>query len=210
MMLTNQSKHTVQFSDLAWDASEPEFPQAWMVGRYLERYAKRYGITNIRLRHRVILAELLQDGGWSVTVHSDIDSIDISERFDYLLIAAGFFGGPLIDQALVPRELPWVHSSEYRDLVQLLGKGAKSGDGGKILVVGGQMSGVEIAGTIAGQISSHTHSPEPTDIMKPEKYTVHHVIQRPIWVFPLFTSPKVRGIRVLGHVEDANDLRSPT
>lgn len=48
-MRTNQSKHTVSFSDLAWpdrDLAWPDnisaFPKAWQVGQYLERYYEKY------------------------------------------------------------------------------------------------------------------------------------------------------------------------
>ncbi len=52
------------------------------------------------------------------------------------------------------------------------------------------MSGVEIAGTIASHLSSAQHSPGSPPI-NAESYSIHHLIQRPIWVFPLATSPKV-------------------
>lgn len=55
-MPTNLSRFTVGFSDLAWESvfgetgtgteedllQLPLFPQAWQVGKYLEKYAERY------------------------------------------------------------------------------------------------------------------------------------------------------------------------
>jgi hypothetical protein len=67
-------------------------------------------------------------------------------------------------------------------------------------VVGGQMSGVEIAGTIATHLSSAANSPGPSCIPEPGSYSVHHVIQRPVWVFPLHTSPNVCSPPALGDV----------
>lgn len=190
LMTANQSRHTVQFSELAWDDAAPQLPPAWMIGKYLERYAERFLTGNqgfeLRLSTRVTRAERLGGGassGWSVTAEGETRS------FDYLLVASGFFGKPIIPECLEGDfSVPVVHSSRYRDLHGLLGKG-RSG-GGRILVVGGQMSGVEIAGTIGAHLSSEVNSPGGSDIKDIDKYKVHHVIQRPVWVFPLFTSPK--------------------
>ncbi|KAM5347887.1 hypothetical protein ACJ41O_007711 [Fusarium nematophilum] len=189
LMWANQSRHTVQFSELAWDDADPQLPQGWMIGRYLERYLERL-LTNhpdfeLRLGKRVERAERPEDfpEGWSITVGSEV------KRFDYLLVASGFFGKPIIPGSLSKgSDIPIVHSSHYRDLEKLLGKGRPGG--GKILIVGGQMSGVEIAGTIASHLSSEVNSPDASKVADIEKYSIHHVIQRPIWVFPLYTSPK--------------------
>ncbi|KAK3934204.1 hypothetical protein QBC46DRAFT_347892 [Diplogelasinospora grovesii] len=196
LMVANQSKHTVQFSDLAWEQDAPELPRAWQIGRYLERYQRRYcQEAKLKLRRRVERAELVQaptdasaGSRWWVQTRSDNGEVE-EEAFDYLLVASGFFGKPAMP-SLVPRQpdVPVLHSSQYRDLRSLLGN--LDGKGGKILVVGGQMSGVEIAGTIAGHLSSAVNSPQPSPIPNPDSYTIHHVIQRPVWVFPLFTSPK--------------------
>ena len=57
-MVANQSKHTVQFSDLAWEPGSPELPRAWQVGRYLERYQKRYcQAARLRLETTVVSAK---------------------------------------------------------------------------------------------------------------------------------------------------------
>lgn len=187
-MTANQSKHTVQFSDFAWHSSTPEFPQAWQVGQYLEQYSHEYGGADIRLGHKVVKADLQGDGSWQVQTES-AKGAEIS-HFDYLLVTTGFFGTPIWPD-IVPREadVPIVHSSKYRDIRSLLA-GSK-GRGSKILIVGGQMSGIEVAATIATSLSSAVHSPGEKIIEEPEKYTIHHVIQQPSWVVPLFTSPKV-------------------
>ncbi|KAH7238487.1 hypothetical protein BKA59DRAFT_495233 [Fusarium tricinctum] len=192
-MWANQSRHTMQFSELAWEDSNPQFPQGWMVGKYLHRYLDRFLTSNadfeLKLGTRVEGAERPQgsSNGWTVNARSE--SGTETKNFDYLLVASGFFGKPIVPEALKNEtSVPVVHSSYYRDIESLLGKG-RSG-GGKILIVGGQMSGVEIAGTIGAHLSSEINSPDPSKIADVDKYTVHHVIQRPIWVFPLYTSPK--------------------
>ncbi len=203
-MVANQSKHTVQFSDLAWPDDAPELPRAWQVGQYLARYHQAYcsGAT-LRLGTRVERAEPLQadanhgrEAGWVVQTCSPEGEMQ-QEQFDYLLVASGFFGKPFLPSVSEgDHKVPIIHSSQYRDLPGLLGKGDFTGS--KILVVGGQMSGVEIAGTIASHLSSATHSPSPSLVPNPDKYTIEHLIQQPVWVFPLHTSPKVSA-----HLESA-------
>lgn len=189
-MWANQSRHTVQFSELAWDDAAPQFPQAWMIGKYLEKYLDRFLTGNpdfeLKLGTKVERAERPQGSseGWDITTGSE------TKHFDHLLVASGFFGKPIIPDCLAKEStIPIIHSSSYRDLESLLGKGRPGG--GKILIVGGQMSGVEIAGTIASHLSSEINSPDASKIADIDKYEIHNVIQRPTWVFPLFSSPKV-------------------
>ena len=194
-MVANQSKHTMHFSDQTWDDDDPQFPLAWMVGRYLRRYMDRY-LTghpgfDLKLGTRVVSATPREGGlqGWDVVVQAN--GVEETRVFDQVLAASGFFGKPIIPASLQgPCDVPVIHSSAYRDLEGLLGKGRPGG--GKILVVGGQMSGVEIAGTIATHLSSAANSPEESEVRDVGKYSIHHVVQRPVWVFPLFTSPEVR------------------
>ncbi|KAL2136205.1 hypothetical protein VTI74DRAFT_5083 [Chaetomium olivicolor] len=197
-MVANQSKHTVQFSDLAWPEDAPQLPRAWHVGQYLSRYFDTYcSEANLRLGTRVEKVEHLaesannHDGsvpGWRVQTRSVQGEVK-AETFDYLLVATGFFGKPALPSLATENlQIPVLHSSQYRDLQGLLGKAG--GSGGKILVVGGQMSGVEIAGTIASHLSSALHSPGTSPISNLEKYSIHHIVQKPAWVFPLHTSPK--------------------
>jgi cation diffusion facilitator CzcD-associated flavoprotein CzcO len=195
LMLTNQSKHTVQFSDLAWNEDTPPFPQAWQVGQYLRRYYERYlkGNSRFEIKFGSTVSRTEKcgeepDAQWDVLVNSA--GSETSRKFDYLLVSTGFFGEPIVPDALKKTSsVPVIHSSQYRDLKGLLGSG-RSG-GGKILVVGGQMSGVEISGTIASHLSSAVHSPDDSGIVDVDNITIHHVLQRPVWVFPLFTTPEV-------------------
>ncbi|KAK0632720.1 hypothetical protein B0T14DRAFT_419304 [Immersiella caudata] len=191
LMVANQSKHTVQFSDLAWEDSVPEFPRAWQIGCYLGRYSQTYcRDAKLRLGTRVEKAEPLSsaDRQWRVRVLPD--GGDAQEyTFNYLLVASGVFSKSFCPPlASTDQTTPILHSSQYRDLSSLLGN--SNNDGGKILVAGGQMSGVEIAGTIAAHLSSARHAPGSSLLPNADKYHVHHITPRPAWVFPLFTSPK--------------------
>lgn len=188
LMVANQSKHTVQFSDFAWRDSDPSFPKAWQIGRYLERYSKEYGGAEIRLGHKVVKTELQDGGSWKVQTNSEKGGE--TSIFDYLLVATGFFGSALWPES-IPKEgdVPIIHSSQYRDIEDLLSKASATSD--KILVVGGQMSGVEITSTIATHLSSLVHSPGDKVVKDAERFTIHHVGHISAWTFPLFTSTNV-------------------
>lgn len=198
-MLANQSRNTVQFSDLAWEDGVPEFPRAWQVGHYLQQYHDRYLKTDsvrMQLGWRVVRAEpggRTSGRGWHVRAEKVGGGETLEESFDYLVVASGFFGEPEMPAGLrvADATVPVVHSSQYRDLPLLLAQRDKPPppEARKILVVGGQFSGVEIAGTIANHLSASAHAPGPSSLAEAETYSVHHLIQRPSWVFPLFTSP---------------------
>ncbi|KAL1843872.1 hypothetical protein VTJ49DRAFT_7223 [Mycothermus thermophilus] len=179
-MVANQSKHTVQFSDLTWPQDSPQLPRAWQVGEYLARYRDKYlSGAKLRLGTRVEKAEPLVSPqlGWRVQTHSNKGETK-EEMFDYLLIASGYFGRPALPPvASDDAQIPVIHSSQYRDLPSLLGK--TGGQGTKILVVGGQMSGVEIAGTIASHLSSVVNSPGRSGhISLDAAKLVHSIYQR--------------------------------
>lgn len=194
------------------------------LAQYYERYCKAAadaedGDLGVKLGCRVVKAEPINNGkgGWHVWTQptgGDGDIVDAGV-FDCLVVASGYFGNPIIPAGLqtttttttattatsentpesTPQTIPVIHSSAYRDLDTLFA--ANPHKRGKILVVGGQFSGVEIAGTIANHLSSARHSPSPKGVARsstlpdPDAVTMHHLIQRPFWVFPLHTSPSV-------------------
>lgn len=204
-MTANLSRHTVQFSDLAWDDALPPFPRAWMVGEYLARYARTYlkgaGNVEMRLGRAVCSAQRREGGGWVVESKAVGGGERDVREFDHLVVASGYFGQKRVpgwaeDVMDGERKIPVVHSTEVRDLESLVGD---SNPGRKILVVGGQMSGVEIAASIASELSSAAHSPGSKSAAQPEAstYSVHHLADRHAWVFPLFTTPTVRPLILL-------------
>lgn len=199
-MVANQSKHTMHFSDFPWQDNAPQIPTAWMVGQYLQRYLKQYLSPSknfeLRLGTRVVKAAQQQDNkGWQVTTAAGEEQK--VENFDYLLVASGYFGQPIVNEDIKKSaSVPVIHSSEYRHIRGLVTP--QTTKGRKILVVGGQMSGVEIASTIASHLSSESNSPDDSDIPDIQDVTVHHVIQRPVWIIPLHTSPEV-SLRVSVH-----------
>ncbi|CAG8974584.1 hypothetical protein HYALB_00004381 [Hymenoscyphus albidus] len=208
-MCTNQSRHTVSFSGLAWPESTPSFPKAWQVGQYLERYIEKYPGYEIRKNTRVVKADL-RDGKWTVQTRKGTkessEVVDQTHEFDHLIVGTGFFGKAKIPKILEGFAKPVVHSSEVRDIKDILVKssGSSSSSGKRIVVVGGQMSGVEIAAAIASQLSSAENSPEESSIPNISEYTITHVVQNPLWIMPLFF-PKDPVVDVAGSQEKAQN-----
>lgn len=71
-MQTNLSRFSVAFSDLSWETAlgrseVPDFPYAWEVRRYLERYAE-INIPGecIKLGKRVLKTQKREPSGWNV------------------------------------------------------------------------------------------------------------------------------------------------
>lgn len=197
LMVANLSRHMVQFSDLAWDNDEPRVPRAWMVGRYLERYASTYlRDAELVLRTRVVTARCSTETGWDVTLRREPEPGDencpkqeeMHRSFDFFVVASGFFGFPRTAVASFSKAtIPVIHSGQYRDLQNLL----RPSNGKRILVVGGQMSGFDLSATIAADLSSSLYSPKPSVIRNLGAYSIEHLMPRPVWVYPLFASPKV-------------------
>lgn len=61
--------------------------------------------------------------------------------------------------------------------------------------MGGQMSGVEVAANMALQLSDCLNAPGE-EIMDWAEWEVVHVVQRPVWVMPLFLprNPQFEGV----------------
>ncbi|KAF7959576.1 hypothetical protein EAE96_001192 [Botrytis aclada] len=206
-MCTNQSRHTVSFSDLAWSASSPAFPKAWQVGKYLEDYIKMYPGYSIKIGVKVVKVEPPHDwqttsaasGKWNVHVqHTEsTESLQVHE-FDQVIVATGFFGKPKIPDTLADFPAPVWHSSNLRDVNSALTDNGRlpSPKGRNIVVVGGQMSGVETAAAIALQVSSSVNSTERS-IPNAKEYKIYNVIQQPFWVMTLTlpNNPNIDGAK---------------
>lgn len=196
-MRTNQSRHTVSFSDLAWPASSPACPKARQVGKYLEDYLKLYPGYTVKTGTKVGKIEppcnweVAQPGKWKVHVTSqnagNVESTSEQvHEFDHVIVATGFFGKPKFPSILAGLAAPVWHSSKLRDVSNLLNDNGKlsSPRGKNIVVVGGQMSGIEIAASVALQLSSAVNSPA-SQIKNANDYKVYNVVQQPFWVMPL-------------------------
>lgn len=202
-MRTNLSRFTVSFSDHAWtNVSEGEegkeedmFPQAWKVGEYLKSYANRFlPRESLRLSCRVTRTQRNQgDENTPTSRKWTVEWIDqrhfdgekhLSESFDYLVVASGYFSRHFIPSITGLGQFPKdriMHSSTLRSNSQILTSLGEGGDG-KILVVGGSMSGAEAAASIALDLSSSN-----TAGLKPNsKPAIHHITTRPFWAVPTY------------------------
>jgi hypothetical protein len=187
--------------------SPPMFPYAWQVSRYLEGYVDRYIPPEVlRLGCRVVRTERRHtntslsndgvtttaaddDGKWMVewVEEGDCSNVDTektgqtatrSERFDYLIVASGYFSRPHIPDIpglkyLHPNQI--IHSSALRDVEGFLQQlqelpGSSTNGWKKLVVVGGSLSGAEAASSLALYLSSSVHGPAaPGRVPEPEE-----------------------------------------
>ena len=132
-MHTNISKWSCMFSDFPWPEKVQDFPLQSEVANYLKNYADAFHVTE----HIRFLSEVTNvsqsNHGWNITVNN------LTEQFDDLIIASGFFAKPVqpdIDGADI-FEGSIIHSSQCRP-AHLQSKN-------HITVYGGSFSGYELA-----------------------------------------------------------------
>ncbi|KAJ5382589.1 FAD-dependent pyridine nucleotide-disulfide oxidoreductase [Penicillium concentricum] len=203
-MRTNLSRFTVAFSDLAWesvipDSDIPVFPRATQVGEYLACYAERYVPTHVlRLGCKVIRIIRKVEGGdvkWNVQwvqksaekTHPEelLDDGVSSEDFDLIVIASGYFAQQYIPNipGLDQFQGQIIHSSSlHHEREQLLFNNKDAN--GRVVVIGGSMSGVEAASAVALHQSSSALS--TNGIPHTQERKVHHVHSRPFWTLPTY------------------------
>lgn len=199
-MPTNLSRFTVAFPDLAWGSVDlsnpvtgakhsgrpPMFPAAWQVGRYLDAYSKKFLAPDVvQLNRRVTAADFDVDGQtgkWDVTSVDTTTQQESKDSFDYLIVASGFFhrAAPKVRQTQMQHgsSKRIQHSTQFRDVASF------SDDAGKVVVIGGGISGSEAATTAAFQISSAKHSPGNKPAWADSK--VYHVFHRPFYALPRY------------------------
>jgi len=161
-MRTNQSKHTVCFHDHSWPEDTPTYPSAAQVYEYLHSYAKRYIPWDLfSFKSKVIRVSRSNDSRWQVTWATF--GHEQTSVFDFLILASGFFSEPYIPDIPGHETFPGktIHSGAYTDPEMF--KDAN------VAIVGGSLSGVEVAEDIG-----------------PYAASVHHVITRAFWILPKF------------------------
>lgn len=155
-MRTNLSKWTCTFSDYPWAEHAREFPSAPEVLSYLHAYVQSFGLSPVIRFGVEVVSAIPDEAGWSL-----ICSNGEQEHFDSLIVAGGFFDAgfnPLDTSEFVGRVL---HSNEYRDELTL----------SPLVVVGGSMSGIEIAAHAADC-----------------GLEVSIIIDRPPWILPRYVA----------------------
>lgn len=154
---TNTSKQKTAFSDLAFDASVPDFPTRDDVLAYLERYADVTGVRSvIRFGRAVetVRPQLSRGDGWTVD----------GEPFDGVVVATGLFAREF-EPALPGRERfrgVIVHSRAYRDPSAFAGR--------DVVVVGIGSSGADIAVELAPVARSVSVAVREMPLFSPRHY----------------------------------------
>jgi hypothetical protein len=206
-MRTNLSRFTVAFSDLSWSSVDlshpatvapsastpPVFPKAWQVGRYLTKYAEKFGVDAHIIFNKKVVDAYLQDDqtSWEIKCLDMLTKQHSFHTFDYLVCASGFFDRPMskdffdnprdsFDPYQLEDEHPghFQHSSRFRTLSGLTDKA------GRIAVIGGGISGAEAAAQAAMQISSAKYSPGTKDVHA--NSIIYHIINRPFYSMPRY------------------------
>lgn len=139
-MLTNTSRVTTQFSDLAWPSGTPMFLHNRAVLAYLEKYADLFGITpRIRLRHRVDSVTQDRDG-YTVT-YATPDGHSNTEHFPCVIVASGRYRAP--KSPSIPGLETFSGSGGVSHTFHF--RGAEQFRGKRVVIAGCSISAVEIA-----------------------------------------------------------------
>ena len=133
------SRARTEFAELPMPAGTPDYPSAETVGRYLESYAERFGLTErIRLSAGVERAERSESGGWELELADGT-----RESADILVVANGHNDVPKWPDPPYPGDFEGSqeHALDYDDSSGYAGKCA--------LVVGMGNSAMDIATDIS-------------------------------------------------------------
>ncbi|KAK0282424.1 hypothetical protein LTR35_006891 [Friedmanniomyces endolithicus] len=209
---TNLSRFTVGFSDLDWrdvdfgsqhegvgarrgGGGVPMFPRAWMVGRYLEEFWRRYVPDEVlKLGTEVVgTVRCVEEGRaavWRVESRDEQEEGRV-EEFDCLIVASGFFAKPRWPREGVPGlgdvgsepVVRTMHSSQFRTLEDLF-SGRSNAASRTILIVGGGNSAGETAAAVAMQLSNAAWSPDTTRQKLYKGCKIIHITPRPIYGLP--------------------------
>ncbi|KAI5795292.1 hypothetical protein EDC01DRAFT_630025 [Geopyxis carbonaria] len=178
-MKVNATKYTCTFSDFfpSAGADLPMFPTAAEIGQYLQRYADRF-LPKERIRLCTLVTNVsrsgLKDNLWKVTFSRRDCHSETTENFTYLVIATGVWSGPYIPA--IPNLANFngnvFHSSQYVGKELFTTHSQR-----KIVVVGGTLSGVEIATDIALRACSLPETERG-------QIKIIHVFPKPPWILP--------------------------
>jgi thioredoxin reductase len=143
-MRANSSRVLTCFADLDHRPGTPVYPSGEEVAAYLRRYAERFAVAErVRLQTRVEAVDRAPEGGW--TVRSSGPSGELRERFRRVVVATGRHRAPrrprlpglrsFAGMGSIAHSMSYKDPERYRDL--------------SVLVVGGNISALEIASDIA-------------------------------------------------------------
>lgn len=139
-MRTNLSKWTCSFSDYPWPAAADDFPHGSAVEHYVREYAGDFGVEDRIAYGQRITGISKCSNGWAVDTN---DQNAAPATFDGVIVATGIFARKFIPRVsgLLDFKGRLIHSGDYREAGDFRGR--------RVAVVGGSLSGVEIATHLA-------------------------------------------------------------
>jgi len=153
-MVTNTSKATTVFSDLAHTDATPMFPSALEIGEYLRRYADTFGVNEcVRTGARVEYIERQHENGFRVH-YRDRSGQHIVEA-NAVVVATGRYNKPNM-----PRQIEGLDDFSGRGGVihAFNYPGSAAFAGQRVLTLGNNISGLEIASDLAADPSVEVFS----------------------------------------------------
>lgn len=167
-LTTNTSREMTCFSDQAFEEGTPLFPAAREVQRYLETYARSFGLDGmIRFGHRLERLRR-EDDAWSLDFATGGGSR--SARFNRVVLANGRFSKPYVpavpgmEAAQQRGSLRIMHSQAYRGVEPLRKL--------RVLVAGSAISALEIASELA-----MAGTVEVTNCLRKQRYVIRKLFE---------------------------------
>ncbi|XP_070549389.1 flavin-containing monooxygenase 5-like [Ptychodera flava] len=143
-VVSNDSKEMMTFSDFPYPEECPPFLSHPMVLRHIQNYAEHFNLEkHIRFNINVIEVQRNNDGKyWKLQIKDKDDKLS-TEEFDYVMICTSVYNRPFIPSypGLENFKGTKIHANKYREPSEFKEK--------KVLVVGGHMSGGEMATELA-------------------------------------------------------------
>lgn len=156
--LQNIAEH-YRLTDVPWPFTPDHHPTREQILRYLDEAVLRLRL-DVRVRHEVTAAAE-RDDGWELTVAGPDGAA--TERFDYVVVAAGQYTGEPSRPALADRDRFAGEVITDRDVTDLARLAKR-----RVAVVGFGKSAVDMAAFAAARGSA-----------------VHHVFRAPRWLLPM-------------------------
>ena len=150
----NETRRFMEFSDFEWPidntfdgrdkAYKTLYPHCSEATAYLEAYAKHFDLYPcLNLETEVKQIELHEDGYWKLAIQSRSDKVELTRKFDSLVICTGMHAKPFHPLHDNFRNFTGkvLHSKFFRSV--------KDYEGQRVLVVGSGISGGDISAALA-------------------------------------------------------------
>ncbi len=168
------SKRTTAFADFPMPEDYPDFPSAAQMLRYLESYARRFGLDErVECGRQVTAVRPLPNDTWRVV-------LDGREERHYkgVVVCNGHHRAPRWPSYPGQETANIIHAHDYREPAQLAGK--------RVLVIGGGNSACDIASEAARVGLSSDMSLRSGYWFLPKTFLGRPLTDLPIWSLPVF------------------------